>query len=112
PADHPGRVGTEARPRDAMRGRGCDPPGAGDAGVRRLGPAGEAEPVHLSDHGVAGHAVAEQTRDLTRAFAVNPMLLELLDHFVRPSHLSPRSSPCQRPREYAESFPVAWREAR
>jgi hypothetical protein len=42
--------------------------------------------MHLSNHGVAGHAIAEQTRDLARAFAVNPMLLELLDYLVRPSH--------------------------
>jgi hypothetical protein len=48
--------------------------------------------MHLSDHRVAGHAIAEQPSDLARAFAVYPMLLQLLDYLVRPSHLSPRSS--------------------
>ena len=52
----------------------------------RLGPAGQAQPMNLSDHRVAGHAIAEQTRDLARALAVDPMLLELLDYFVCPSH--------------------------
>jgi hypothetical protein len=62
--------------------------------------------MHLSDHGVSGHAIAEQVRDLTRALAIDPMLLELFDYLVRPSHLSPRSSfPRQRRRNTQNPTP-------
>jgi hypothetical protein len=69
--------------------------------------------MHLPDHGVSGHAVAEQARTLARAFAVDPMLLELFDYLVRPSHLSPRSSILAKGGAIqAESHSVARRGAR
>jgi hypothetical protein len=62
--------------------------------------------MHLSDHGVAGHAIAEQARDLARAFAVYPMLLELLDYLVRPSHfVASFFNPRQRPRNTQNPTP-------
>src|ERR1700722_816893 len=80
--------------------------GTGKTRARRFRPARQAQPMNLSDHGVPGHAVAEQARDLARAFAVNPMLLELFDYLVRPSHLSPRSSnPRQRRRNTQNPTP-------
>ena len=84
-AHHPGGRGAEVR-RDAMRGLRRRAARPRSARARRLGPASEAQPMDLSNHRVAGHAVAKQTRDLARALAVNPMLLELLDYLVRPSH--------------------------
>src|SRR5580704_7476971 len=75
-----------------MHWRGRQAPRARNARARRFSPARQAQPMHLSDHGVSGHAIAEQARDLTRALAIDPMLLELFDYLVRPSHLSPRSS--------------------
>src|ERR1700721_74188 len=85
-------MGTETRPRDPMHRRGRQAPRTWNARARRFSPASQAQPMHLSDHRVSGHAVAEQARNLARAFAVYPMLLELFDYLVRPRHLSPRSS--------------------
>ena len=94
-------------------GRRRNAAGREGGGARCFGPARQAQTMHLSDHRVAGHAIAEQARDLARALAVNPMLLELFDYLVCPSHLSPRLSyPSPKAAHYAESNPVAWRGAR
>src|SRR5262245_3282361 len=53
--------------------------------ARRLGAAGESEPVHLADHRVAGHA-AELAGDLTRRQSLGPKLLQRLDALVSPAH--------------------------
>src|SRR5262245_46550520 len=64
--------------------------------TRRLGAAGESEPVHLADHRVAGHAT-ELGGDLTRRQPFAPKLLQRLDAFVSPAHgLIPRLSPRRR----------------
>src|SRR5262245_21085908 len=64
--------------------------------ARRLGAAGESEPVHLAEHRVAGHA-AELGGDLTRRQSLAPKLLQRLDAFVSPAHgLIPRLSPRRR----------------
>jgi hypothetical protein len=68
--------------------------------------------MNLSDHGVAGQAVAEQAGDLARALAFNPMLLELLDYLVCPSHCRLVHQSLPNAANDAESNPVAWRGAR
>ena len=70
-----------ARLARARRGRG-----------RRLGAAGQPEPVHLADHGVAGDA-AELCGDLTRRQAVGPQLLQQ-------SRRVRQSSSCLVPRQW------------
>src|SRR5579863_4544476 len=52
----------------------------------RLGSPGQAKPMNLSDHRIAGQSAAEQARNLACALAFAPMLLQLLDSFVRPRH--------------------------
>src|SRR6201999_1990548 len=52
-------------------------------GTRRAGAAGEAEPVHLADHGIAGDA-AQGAGDLAGRQALGPEILELFDAVVGP----------------------------
>jgi hypothetical protein len=67
--------------------------------------------MDLSDHRVAGYAIAKQARDLARALAVYPMLLELFDYFVCPSHCRLVCRSFTKGVAHAESNPVAWRGA-
>src|SRR5580704_14995241 len=55
------------------------------AGRRRLGAAGQAETMHLADHGVARDA-AELGGDLARRQAVGPEFFEQFDPLVSPRH--------------------------
>src|SRR5262249_46840343 len=57
-------------------------------------PPRRAEPMHLSDHRVAGNA-AELRRNLTRRQSVAPQLLEEFHTFVRPVHGPPSFVPGQ-----------------
>src|SRR3984957_10552073 len=55
------------------------------AGRRALGAAGQAEPMHLANHGVARDAT-EFGGDLTRRQTVRPELFEQFDPLVSPRH--------------------------
>jgi len=89
------RPGLRLRRRDLgilLAGVGLD--GLGDilavehllaARLARHGAVGQAEPVHLADHRVAGDA-AERLGDLRRRQALGPHLLQLLDPLVGPGH--------------------------
>ena len=54
-------------------------------GGRRLGAAGQAQPMHLADDRVAGDA-AELAGDLARGQPVRPELFQQLDPLVGPGH--------------------------
>ncbi len=57
-------------------------------GRARLGDtAGEIQPVHLADNGVARDPHAQAGRNLAGAVALGPELLEKLHTLVRPGHL-------------------------
>ncbi len=110
PAHHPrGRGSEPLRPGHAMGRRRRQTARTRNIRARGLGPAGQTQPMHLSDDRIAGEAVAEQARDLARALAVRPMLLELLDYLVRPSHSRLAPSILAKGLAYAESDPHARR---
>jgi hypothetical protein len=74
------------------------------AQTRGLRATGETEPVNFSDYGVAGQPITQEVSDLARALAFQPVLLELLDSFIRPGHRrlvrqfrSQNKSPSQNP---------------
>ena len=113
PRDPRGRRGQAPR-RGALRGwRRRRPAGTRDAQIRRFGAARQAKAMDLSDHGVAGKAIAEQTRDL-RLRSYPPSNAASAARLSRPSKTSsPRSSvPYWRKAQhaYAESGPLAWRK--
>ena len=56
--------------------------------ARRAGPAGQAQTVHLPDHGVAGHP-AQNPGDLAGRQALGPERLQLVNAFLRPPHARP-----------------------
>ncbi len=61
-------------------------------GRRALDAAGEAEPMHLADDGVAGDAVRELRRDLAGAQAIHPQFAKEFDSFIGPGHESSSGS--------------------
>src|SRR5262249_13917099 len=67
---------------------------AGRRGRWAFGAPGQAEPMHLSDHRIAGNA-AEFRRNLTRRQSIAPQLLEEVYTVVCPAHGPPPLAPGQ-----------------
>src|SRR5215471_8810668 len=81
-----GRVAANARSGNSHdRAIGPRPTLARNRGRWALGASGQAKPMHLADHRIAGNA-AEFRRNLTRRQSIAPQLLEEFHAIVRPVH--------------------------